>query len=155
MPRRSRVARRAGLVAAAVLASATLTSCDKPIPNVTFLTGSTTTLVHALNYCFDAITHCHNTSKITIINAKSNSTVLVDVPREVADQHWIVTAFSLSKGKTTPLDGYGSSVLHNRHSIRLPVPYASGGGSYYFLSVAEIRGAAQSGTWTVQVHVTE
>jgi hypothetical protein len=151
MPRPARVLTA---LAATALATVTLAACDKPVPGVTFLAGSTTVVSHPSQYCFDPTTHCHSSGSIPKITAKANSTVLVDVPRDVADQHWIVLAFKTdSAGTSTALDGYGSTgVLHNRHSVRVPVPNAEGS---YYLKVAELRGAAQSGTWIVLVDVSE
>jgi hypothetical protein len=78
---------------------------------------------------------------------------LVDVPRAVANSHWLVTAYRrTAQGKTTPLDGYGSpSVITGRHSTRLPVPYGDG---TYYLSVVELNGVKQVGEWTATVEVT-
>ena len=142
----------------ALLAMASMAACGsstpKSVPNVTIRTSSTSAVITPSNYCFDPTTHCHATStKISTIDAKRHSTITIDVPRVVADQHWIVTAFTVTAGgKSTPIDGAGSELLHDAETVRVPV--ANGTGNY-ILSVAELRGLAQSGTWSVRVQITE
>jgi hypothetical protein len=151
MPRSRRI-----LAAAlgAVVTAALLSACDKPVPEVTIQSGSRTTVVSPLRYCFDsALTKCRANLTPQTVSAQSSSTLFVDVPREVAAKHWIVSAYKVDNtGKKSPLDGYGSpSLLHDQHSTRVAVPYGTGS---YFLSVAELDGTAQVGTWTVEVQVT-
>lgn len=146
---------RSGALAAGLVAAATvLAACDKPVPEVTVLSGATTTRVQPNRYCFDpAGRHCRASDAVGTVQAQSNGTLLVDVPRTVADTHWLVTAYRrTASGKSSPLDGYGSpSVLSDRHSIRLPVPYGEG---TYYISVVQLSGAKQVGQWTATVEVS-
>ncbi|WP_375480768.1 DUF2771 family protein [uncultured Jatrophihabitans sp.] len=130
-----------------------LGGCDKPVPGVTVLSGSTSTVIPPQKYCFDSGARaCRVSEKIRTINARSSSTLLIDVPRAVANSHWLVTAFRRDKnGKSTPLDGFGSpDLIHGRHSTQVSVPYGTGD---YFLSVAELAGGSQQGAWVARVHV--
>jgi hypothetical protein len=131
-----------------------LAGCDKPVADVTVLSGSTTTVLQPSRYCFDAAaTQCRTASAVGTVRAQSNGTLFVDVPRAVANTSWLVTAYRRNaQGKATPLAGYGSpSVITNRHSTRLPVPYGNG---TYYLSVVQLKGARQVGQWTATVEVT-
>jgi hypothetical protein len=145
---------RAGALAAAAVAAVLLSACDKPIPEITLLSGSTVSQVAATSYCFNSNQrNCHVTSAVPRITATSSSTIMVTVPRSVAESPWIVSAFRLDdQGTRTPLDGYGSpALLQDTHSTRVAVPFGTG---EYFLSVAQIEGAEQRGTWTVRVDVS-
>lgn len=135
-------------------AAGLLAACDKPVPQVTVLSGSTTTLLQPSRYCFDATGKtCRSSNAVGAVRAQPNGTLFVDVPRAVAVTHWLVTAYrQTASGKTTPLDGYGSpNVLSDRHSIRLPVPYGQG---TYYISVVQLSGPRQVGQWTATVEVT-
>jgi hypothetical protein len=139
-----------GVAAAAAL----LTACDKPVPEVTVLSGSTTTQLQPSRYCFDAAaTKCRTSDAAGTVHARSNGTLFVDVPRTVANSHWLVTAYRRNaQGKTTPLDGYGSpSVISDRHSTSLPVPFGEG---TYYISVVQLSGTKQVGQWTATVAVS-
>jgi hypothetical protein len=155
MPRVTPRSRRVLAAALGVVAAtAVLSGCSKPVPQVTIQSGATTTLVSPLRYCFDtAMTKCRSDVTPQTVRARSSSSLFVDVPKEVADKHWIVSAYKVDNaGAKSPLDGYGSaSLLHSQHSTRVAVPYGTGS---YFLSVAELDGTAQVGTWTVEVQVS-
>jgi hypothetical protein len=146
---------RSGAVAVGLAAAAgLLAGCDKPVPDVTVLSGATTTQLQPSRYCFDATArNCRSSDAVGLVHARSNGTLLVDVPRTVALTHWLVTAYRrTAAGKTTPLDGYGSpSVLADRHSIRLPVPFGEG---TYYISVVQLNGPTQVGQWTATVEVS-
>jgi hypothetical protein len=139
-----------GIAAAAGL----LVACDKPVPEVTVLSGSTTTQLQPSRYCFSTTANsCRSSDSVGTVHARSDGTLLIDVPRPVAQAHWLVTAYRrAASGRPTPLDGYGSpSVLNDRHSIRLPVPYGEG---TYYISVVQLNGPKQVGQWTATVEVT-
>jgi hypothetical protein len=149
----SRRTRSGALAVSLVAAAGLLAACDKPVPEVTVLSGATTTRIPPARYCFDAAgQHCRTSDAAGTVRAQSNGTLLVDVPRTVADTHWLVTAYRRgASGKPTPLDGYGSpTVLSGRHSIRLPVPYGEG---TYYISVVQLSGPKQVGQWTATVEV--
>ncbi len=86
------------------------------------------------------------------LTVQPGSDLLVDVPRELATNAWVVAAFTLGPtGKTTPLAGAGSAV-HDTHSARLTAPPSSV--TDYFLQVVELRGSKQAGGWILHVKVT-
>jgi hypothetical protein len=153
MPRRTISTRLR--VAAAVLGAGAiatvLSACDKPTPNITVFTGRTTIQVSPAKYCYDGNANtCRTTSAAGSITATSGSTIVVDVPREVADNHWAVAAFVKdSTGKITTIDSSSSAVVSKTHSVRLLVPQASSGS--YQLSVQSFTGAAATGEWDVEV----
>lgn len=152
MSRHARTLSVAGAVAAVVL----LTGCQKPAPDVTVLSGSTTTVVRAQTYCFDAnIKHCRIAThgNVGSITARAGSAILVDVPRVVAAGRWNATsAVEVSSGKFQTIAGVGhaSPTRHDTHSTRLTVPY---GVHAYFLVVQQ-AGPAQTGAWVTRVTVT-
>jgi len=103
-------------------------------------------------YCNDGAKACHDVSvALPKITAHFLSRILVDVPKEVADNHWIVTAYTVdAKGKRVTVPGADSPLLHGRHSVWLPVTSSED----YYLQIGDFDGADRVGTWTVQVHVT-
>jgi hypothetical protein len=149
--------RPARLAAAAlgVAAIATvLTACDKPIPSITVLSGRTTIRVDAAKYCYDGNTKtCRTSSASGSIKATSGSSIVVDVPRQVATEHWAVAAFVKdSTGKITTIDAASSALVNNTHSVRLQVPAASQGS--YQLSVQSFTGTTATGEWDVEVNLS-
>ena len=146
---------KAVTIAAGLAAVATLTSCDKPVPNVTVLSGSTTIVVSPQAYCPDTTaSHCRFAAgSIDRVSAIAGSTLLVDVPREVADTSWsVVSASEKADGKFSTIAGanYASGTITHSHSVRLDVPY--GVGSYFL--VIQAKGAATSGSWVAEVTIT-
>jgi hypothetical protein len=145
------------LAAAAVGAAAiatVLSACDKPTPKVTFQSGSTSTQATAQTYCYD-VAHCRisTSNSVAALDAKGGSTVLVDVPRDIASNSWSVTAATLgTDGKYTQLDldGTSSSTITDSHSTRLAVPYATG---QYVLIVRETRAGKETGSWVARITV--
>ena len=111
-------------------AVALLTACDRPLPKITVLSGDTTVVITPQSYCFDA-SHCHfpKTSE-KVIHATAGLTLLVDVPREVADHSWSITSGTLSGNvlKSFVGENYSTGTIRNSHSARVDVPY--GVGSY-------------------------
>lgn len=142
-------------VAAGAAAIATLAACDRPVPNVTVLSGATTIVVSPQSYCPDTITsHCRFSTSRTVnhVSAFAGSTLLVDVPHEVADKAWsVVSASQRADGTfaTIPGANYTSGTIQNSHSVRLDVPYGVGS---YFLVVQE-KGATSNGSWIAEVTI--
>jgi hypothetical protein len=122
----------AGAVGVAAVVSV-LSACDRPLPQISVLSGSTIVRVSPQTYYFDNPQKARVTSgTVSTISASGGRSLLVDVPKEVADQNWSVTAITLdAAGKQTDLDGTGN----------------------YFLKVAAAGGSA-GGVWLIQVHVT-
>ena len=114
----------------AIAAITSLSACDKPLPKITVLSGSTTVQVSPQSYCFDA-THCHfPKAPESVVHASAGSTLFVDVPREIADHPWSISSGTLSGNtlKTFVGDNYSTGTIKNTHSARVDVPY--GVGSY-------------------------
>jgi hypothetical protein len=139
------------LAAFAVLVM-TVTACQKPLPELTVLSGSTTTTVQPQTYCFDP-SHCHfPKSVVGEVSAQSGSTLLVDVPRAVAAQTWsVVSAVRNAKGDFKTIKGanYRANAVTNSHSTRIDVPY--GVGSYYL--IVSQRGTATLGSWVAEITI--
>ena len=139
-------------VAAGLAATAALTACDKPLPNLTVLSGSTTIVVSPQAYCADA-THCHfPKSKVHDISATPGSQLLVDVPRQVAGKPWVVVSASQkSDGTFQAITGanYTSGTITHRHTASVDVPY--GVGSYYL--VVTQKSASVNGSWVAEVMI--
>lgn len=152
MPRPVRLAAAAlGVAAIATV----LTACDKPTPRVTFLSGSTTVVVRPQTYCFD-VQHCRvdTSSPVSSIKARPGTSMLVDVPRQVAAETWsVVAATEGTDQKFTQLqvDGASSGSISNEHSTRVVVPYASGS---YYLIVRQESGGKDTATWIAKVSVS-
>jgi hypothetical protein len=155
-----RPVRTLAAVVAAVAAGGLLTGCGtKPSPNVTVLSGHTTSVVKPQTYCFDTNpAHCRVSAKgnVAAIKARQGSTIFVDVPRSVANSHWGVTsATENGSGQFQAITGSGlsSSTLHDRHSTRVNVPY--GPGTKYYLIVIQQAGSVQTASWVTQVTITD
>ena len=142
-------------VAAAGATVLSLAACDRPVPEVTVLSGSTTIVVSPQTYCPDATpTHCRfSTSSVHHLRAIAGSTLLVDVPREVADTSWsVVSASQKANGNFSTIPGanYASGTITGTHSVRLDVPY--GVGSYFL--VVQSKGASTDGSWVAEVSIS-
>lgn len=151
---RRRFARPVALVAVALGSAATLAACSKPLPDVTFQSGSRSVLAAPSSYCWDISDKgsCHGSKEQKKLTATPGGVIQISVPRTVADQAWIATAYSVgADGKTTPLDGFGSNLISDNHFGRVFVPTRNGS---YLLAVNEFRGDTQTGTWTVQIDIT-
>jgi hypothetical protein len=139
-----------GVAAVATL----LSSCDRPLPEVSVLSGSTVVRVQPQTYYFDGPSSARVSSgTIRSIKAAGGNSILVDVPREIAGQQWQVSAVTIdAQGKQTALqvDGASSPVVTDTHSARVVVPFATGS---YYLKVASANGKA-AGIWLIQVDVT-
>jgi hypothetical protein len=146
-------ARRVLGAAATIAAGTVLTACQKPVPDVTVLSGSETTVVHPQSYCFDA-KHCRfPKSEVGGVSAQAGSTLLVDVPRAVAYAFWSVTsATQLGDGTFQTIKGqaYSSGAVHNSHSTRVAVPYGVG---TYYLVVTQLS-TSGNGSWVAEVTIT-
>jgi hypothetical protein len=132
-----------------------LSACSKPIPEVTIYGDGHSLNVPAARYTFpNGEEHVRITDygKAPTIKVQVGTDLLVDVPRELSTHAWVVAAFTLDpSGKATPLSGTGGAV-HDTHSARLTAPPSNI--ANYFLQVAELRGAKQTGGWIVHVKVS-
>jgi hypothetical protein len=140
------------------LCAGLLAACQKPLPTITVSGDGKSVVVDAARYQFPG-GPLHQPIKdvgdAPTIRVRAGSQLLVDVPRAVADNAWVVAAFTLdSASKSHPLTGAGSvSAIRDRHTTHLSTATA-GVGSYY-LQIAEIRGATQAGGWIVHVTTTD
>lgn len=140
---------------AAVGLATVVTACDKPRPAVTFQSGSRSVVVTPLRYCFELDEKtCHTTDGRvdTTLRAQAGSAINISVPRTVALNAWIATAYTVgADGKNTALDGFGSNLVVDEHDSRVFVPTRTGS---YLLAVNEVRGDTQTGTWTVKIEIS-
>ena len=153
-PARRRFARRAALVVVAGAGATTLAACQKPLPDVTFQSGSRSVLVEPSNYCFDADKRdsCHGEGGVKTLQAAPGDTINISVPRTVALNAWVVTANDVDdSGTLQVIDGAGSAVVTDSHHARVQVP--TQGTAPYLLTVAEYRGNTATGAWTIQVNI--
>lgn len=148
MPRSRRfLAALVGVLAAATV----LTACNKPIPQITIQSGSSSVLVGAQTYCFTTdVKTCHfaATAALPTLEAKAGDTILVDVPKNIAESSWQVSSATQQDDGTfenLTTDGSSSPVIHNNHSTRLVVPFAAGS---YFLIIRE-----QTSSWVARVTI--
>lgn len=153
MPSPRRVLRTAAAAFAAAVAMVLLAACEKPLPELTVLAGSTTVQVSPQTYCFDP-NHCRfPTSVVGQVRARAGSTLLVDVPRAVAALPWTaVSAVQQPDGRFRTIVGaafQSGTVLHS-HTTRVQVPYDV---ASYFLVVTQ-RSTTGNGSWVAQVTVT-
>jgi len=142
-----------GLIAATVL----LTACDKPQPSITVLSGSTATAVPAQPNCTVAPKgqNCAlDASKQRTVQARSGSSLLLDVPPSLASHGYIVAAYTTDGKTNTPLNtpGVATGPISGKLSVRLAVP-AQAQGSYY-LQVTALPPSRQLTTWLVLVQLT-
>jgi hypothetical protein len=147
--------RRLAVAALGVAAAATLlTGCDKPTPNITVFSGHTAIRVAPAKYCYDGNANTCRTNNVAgTITANGGSTIVVDVPKDIADGHWAVTAFTLdSAGTVTTIDTASSAVVSKTHAVRVSVPLANSGG--YHLAVQSFSGQSATGEWDIEVDFT-
>jgi hypothetical protein len=152
---RPRVTRIAAVVLGTAAATAGLTACAKPTPDVTIQTGATSSVIKPQTYCFD-LSHCRlSNNPTTAIKAKAGATLLVDVPRQVSTHTWSVTSASQNAdGKTLSaiqLDGASVPSIVNSHSARVVVPYGTG---QYYLIVTQANGSPNPSSWISRVQVS-
>jgi hypothetical protein len=150
--------RRRPIALAAILAAtaAVLAACDKPVPEVTLQSGSNSTTVRAQTYCFD-LAHCRirTSGGVGSLHAQAGSTILVDVPRDVAGRSWSAVSAQLESNgafKTLPGAQFSTGTQHHTHAARVSVPY--GAGSTYYLVVIAQSGGKQTGSWVSRITIT-
>jgi hypothetical protein len=135
--------------------AAMLAACDKPTPDVTLQSGSRSTVVRPQTYCFD-LAHCRirTSGGVGSLRAEAGSTILIDVPRDVANRSWSAVSAQLQSGGTfKSLSGaaYSTGAQHDTHTARVAVPY--GVGSTYYLLVIAQSGGKQTGTWVSRISI--
>ena len=142
--------RPAAVLAAAGLAAMLLTACDKPAPKITVLGGGKVATVSPSTYCFDA-DHCRPSRGVDFpsLTTAADEKVLIDVPEQVAQRGWVVSALTLD-GKTRLAS---SGAIHNSHTYRVPSGVNSG--NPFVVQVNELAGSVPSGSvWSLLVQVS-
>lgn len=135
-----------------------LTGCDKPQPTVTALSNDRSTIVPAQPGCTMLPTAAcsPDPSKQKSIKASGGSQILLDVPLQLANAGWIVTAFTGDGTTNTPLTtpaGVSTGPIHGVHTVRLNVPAATAGS--YFLQVTALKASKQLTNWLIAVQLTQ
>jgi|KBSSwiStaDraftv2_1062776.scaffolds.fasta_scaffold88776_2 hypothetical protein len=135
--------RRIASVLAVGAFALTVAACDKPDPDVTFQSGSKSVVIEQ--------------GKNGRIEAKPGSTLLVDVPKDVADGYWLAKSFvvdSSNKPTEMQLDGAGSPVLHDTHATRLVVPSIANLSYVVLVGETDKAGQGKAGKqWQVVVNI--
>jgi hypothetical protein len=140
-----------------LLLTGLLVACDKPLPAVTFFGDGKSISVDPASYRFaggPTRTTINDYGEVETLTVAVRSDVLIDVPRSVAENTWLVAAFRLDEqAKSTPIDGAGSlEPLHDEHSTRVSTTPAGVG--EYFLQVVELRDGQAVGSWLVKIRTT-
>lgn len=140
-----------------VVVTGLLAGCQKPLPTITVSGDGRSVVVGAAQYRFPGgplHRPIKDVGQAPSIRVRAGSELLVDVPRTVADDAWVVAAFTLdSASKAHPLAGAGSATaIRDRHTTHLST--ASAGVGSYYLQIAEIRATSQAGGWIVHVTTT-
>ncbi|MGN6605703.1 MAG: DUF2771 family protein [Jatrophihabitans sp.] len=152
--RRLRSSSRRPLALAGVLVASVglLAACDKPVPQVTVQSGSDSTTVDYLSFCFDK-DHCHYRKGAGgTLHVAKGATILVDVPRAIAKGQWSVrSAQFVGNGTAKALQdpGVNSGVRKDTHTARLQVATSV---NDYYLVVTSANGT-QVGQWVAEVKV--
>ena len=146
--------RRSVVLAAVLAGTGLLAACDKPIPEVTLQSGSTSTTVAAQTYCFDQ-QHCkiRTSGGIGALHVRPDSTILVDVPQSVANHAWAALSGQPAENgtfRTFSATGVNSGLRRNNHVARIHVP---DGVSSYYLEIIESRGGRQTANWVARITV--
>ncbi len=140
-----------GLVAMTAL----VTACDKPRPTITVLSDNNSTVVPAQPTCtIDPSAPCApEPGKQRTISARAGGQILLDLAPELADNGYLVTAFT-SDGKTnTPLATPGASTgVSKSLTTRLAVPSQASGS--YFLQVSALPPSKRYTTYLIRVNLT-
>jgi hypothetical protein len=145
-----RIAAGLGVLSIGTLVAA----CDKPQPKVTVFNGSGSKIISAQPGCVTQATCSPDVSKIPTVFAHSGSTLLIDVPKEVADKSWLVQALNPdSSGKVTAIEGAGTIAPTKDHAVRVLVPTQAG--VRYILRVTPTIPKPGTRVWMTWVEVTQ
>jgi hypothetical protein len=149
---RARLGRPLALAATLAASAGVLAACDKPLPEITLQSGSDTTTVTSQSYCFDR-DHCHyrKSGGIGSLHVTRGATILVDVPKDVAESEWNVRSAQVVKnGRAVALQdaGVNSGIRKDVHTARVQVPTSTN--SYYLV----VTSADKAGQWVAKVSVS-
>lgn len=133
-------------IAGAVLG---LAACDKPTPTVTAQSGATALNIHPSTYCYDGKNCKQHKPDVPTLTVAPNSSILLDVPRQLVGRGWAVQALNL--GGTTTLASSGR--ITNSHSYRL-APGVNNGNPF-IVQVLQLDGTKADGsTWSFVVELS-
>ena len=146
-------ARRLLAICAALVAAVTLlTGCTKPRANITVFSGSTAKAVAGQPICVITGKCIATASKVVDLKAAPGSTILIDVPKDLAAAGWVAAAFAPDQsGANNPITGAGTPAPTNKVAARVEVPQATGG---YYLQISSVRPSNQLTTWIVRVTIS-
>jgi hypothetical protein len=138
-------------IAGALASSFLLSACDKPAPKITVQSGAYSATITPSTYCFDTDpNHCHNFPlDLPVVSARADDTILIDVPSEVVDNGWSITALA-----TPSLIKVGQvTKVKHRHSYRLIA--SANGAKPFVVQVAQLHNGTPDGsTWSFLVNVS-
>lgn len=135
-----------------------LSSCDKPQPTITMLSSNRSTIVPAQPSCtmLDAGGCDPVAGRQKTIKAVGGSQILVDVPHQLAEAGWIVTAYTTDGKTNTPLtapSGVSTGPVRGEHTVRLNVPAATTGS--YYLQITALKPSNQLTNWLCLVQLSQ
>lgn len=132
-----------------------LAGCDKPKPTITVLSNGDATVVPAQPSCSILPTNpcALDDAKVRTVKANGGTQILLDLAPELADNGYVITAFT-SDGKTnTPVSTPGASTgPQKKLTVRLAVPVQAAGGSY-FLQLSALPPSTRFTTYLIRVNV--
>jgi len=137
-------------VAIAATAATVLTACQRPVPKITIQSGSVSNTVTPSTYVFDSSHERRSALDLPGITARPGATVLVDVPRDVVDKGWSVTALSLDGSKALGASG----AINDSHTYR--VASESNNGNPFIVQVTQLNhGHPDGSVWSFVVKVAQ
>ncbi len=146
------------LLVVVLLSASALAACTKPSPDITVYGNGKSIVIDAAFYSFTGSVGAPSIADATdarSISAQQGSKVLIDVPRSVANNTWLVSAFTFdTAGKANALAGAGGvGNVTGAHTTRITVPSASVTPEYY-VEVVELRHGLAAGGWVFHVRVS-
>lgn len=134
-----------------------MSACQKPFPTITVSGNGHSVIVRAARYEFTGgkmHQPIKDVGEAPGITVRAGTQLIVDVPSTVANNAWVVAAYTLdSASKAHPLAGAGSATaIRGKFTTHLSTTPAGVG--QYYLQVAELKGTAEIGGWIVRVTTT-
>lgn len=141
----------------AALGTATLlTACNKPVEKITILANSKSHIIEPFGGVANDLCK-QGTTTIGDVSASGGSTILVDVPKKVADGGWFVSSFVVDQScQLQAVASASSEQVKGKHAIRVSVPNVGTGS--FFLQVVPAAGssdATSKTTWLVRVNLKQ
>ena len=142
---------RAAVLGVVLAGTLLLAGCQKPAPQLTVQTGSFSTTVSPTSYAFDA-THVRTYAySLPVVTAKTDGSVLIDVPREVVGNGWAVNAISVA---AKPVSVGSSGPITDRHTYR--VAAQTNNGNPFIVQIVQLHGTKADGSvWSFLVRIDD